>query len=217
MPLAEGSSRAVISSNIATEVRAGNDPKQAAAIAYSKARGDAGESEYTVKFSKGYEVTMWAKSESEARKIAMEVAYDKGRRDEKITSVRKEDDRRGDVDVGSLDPVRLDAVCDAVGKLAARFDAYCARRDSNENARNATAMAMAVAAKRVSGKDAPLMEYALSRRDALGDKQTYIEWMPVSKDVYDSTKIGDKVRRGKVIGKNSDGGEYSLRIEFKGP
>lgn len=161
MPLAEGSSRATISKNIATEVRAGKDPKQAAAIAYSKARGDA--------------------------------------------------------DVASLDPVRLDAVCDAVGKLAARFDAYCERRDSNERLNDPVAMAAAVAAKRVSGKDAPLMEYALSRRDALGDKQTYIEWMPVSKDVYDSTKIGDKVRRGKVIGKNSDGGEYSLRIEFKGP
>ncbi len=40
MPLKEGSSRETISSNIATEVRAGKDPKQAAAIAYSKARGD---------------------------------------------------------------------------------------------------------------------------------------------------------------------------------
>lgn len=40
MPLQEGSSRETISANIATEVRAGKDPKQAAAIAYSKARGD---------------------------------------------------------------------------------------------------------------------------------------------------------------------------------
>lgn len=40
MPLEEGSSRAVISHNIATEIRSGKDPKQAAAIAYSKARGD---------------------------------------------------------------------------------------------------------------------------------------------------------------------------------
>lgn len=40
MPLKEGSSRETISQNIATEVRAGKDPKQAAAIAYSKARGD---------------------------------------------------------------------------------------------------------------------------------------------------------------------------------
>jgi hypothetical protein len=40
MPLQEGSSREVISANIATEIRAGKDPKQAAAIAYSKARGD---------------------------------------------------------------------------------------------------------------------------------------------------------------------------------
>lgn len=42
MPLESGSSREVVSSNIATEVRAGKDPKQAAAIAYAKARGDDG-------------------------------------------------------------------------------------------------------------------------------------------------------------------------------
>lgn len=40
MPLKEGSSQEVISENIATEVRAGKDPKQAAAITYSKARED---------------------------------------------------------------------------------------------------------------------------------------------------------------------------------
>ena len=40
MPLEAGSSRETISHNIATEIRAGKDPKQAAAIAYSKARGD---------------------------------------------------------------------------------------------------------------------------------------------------------------------------------
>ncbi len=71
---------------------------------------------------------------------------------------------RSDVSVGSLDPVRLDAVCDAVEKLKARFDSYCARRDSNEMLNDPVAMASAVAAKRVSGKDVPLMEYALSRK-----------------------------------------------------
>ena len=40
MPLKEGSSKETISANIATEIKAGKDPKQAAAIAYSKARGD---------------------------------------------------------------------------------------------------------------------------------------------------------------------------------
>ena len=40
MPLATGSSRAVISRNIATEIRAGKKPAQAEAIAFSKARGD---------------------------------------------------------------------------------------------------------------------------------------------------------------------------------
>jgi hypothetical protein len=40
MPLKSGSSQATISKNIETEIRAGKDPKQAAAIAYSKARGD---------------------------------------------------------------------------------------------------------------------------------------------------------------------------------
>jgi hypothetical protein len=37
MPLKSGSSKKVISSNIATEIRSGKPPKQAAAIAYSKA------------------------------------------------------------------------------------------------------------------------------------------------------------------------------------
>lgn len=40
MPLEPGSSQAAISSNIETEVKACRDVKQAAAIAYSKARGD---------------------------------------------------------------------------------------------------------------------------------------------------------------------------------
>lgn len=37
MPLKQGTSKKVISGNIATEIRAGKPPKQAAAIAYSKA------------------------------------------------------------------------------------------------------------------------------------------------------------------------------------
>jgi hypothetical protein len=37
MPLKEGSSKETISENIATEIKAGKDPKQAAAIAYAKA------------------------------------------------------------------------------------------------------------------------------------------------------------------------------------
>jgi hypothetical protein len=41
MPLQSGSSRQAISANIATEINAGKPPKQAEAIAFSKARGDA--------------------------------------------------------------------------------------------------------------------------------------------------------------------------------
>jgi hypothetical protein len=41
MPLQSGSSRQAVSANIATEINAGKPPKQAEAIAYSKARGDA--------------------------------------------------------------------------------------------------------------------------------------------------------------------------------
>ena len=37
MPLKKGSSKKVIQQNIATEIKAGKPPKQAAAIAYSKA------------------------------------------------------------------------------------------------------------------------------------------------------------------------------------
>ncbi len=42
MPLAQGSSREAISSNIATEIRSGKKPSQAAAIAYSVARKNRG-------------------------------------------------------------------------------------------------------------------------------------------------------------------------------
>lgn len=38
MPLKEGKSKKTISDNIAELIRSGRDPKQAAAIAYSKAR-----------------------------------------------------------------------------------------------------------------------------------------------------------------------------------
>lgn len=38
MPLIKGKGKKTISKNIATEIRAGKDPKQAAAIAYSVAR-----------------------------------------------------------------------------------------------------------------------------------------------------------------------------------
>jgi 8-oxo-dGTP pyrophosphatase MutT (NUDIX family) len=41
MPLRSGRSKAALSQNIATEVRAGKPPKQAEAIAFAKARGDA--------------------------------------------------------------------------------------------------------------------------------------------------------------------------------
>jgi hypothetical protein len=37
MPLKKGSSKKTISKNIATEINAGKEPEQAAAIAYSKA------------------------------------------------------------------------------------------------------------------------------------------------------------------------------------
>ncbi len=40
MPLEKGSSREAIGSNIATEINAGKPPKQAEAIAFSKARND---------------------------------------------------------------------------------------------------------------------------------------------------------------------------------
>lgn len=42
MPLKPGKSQRVISQNIATEIRHGKDPKQAAAIAYANARRTAG-------------------------------------------------------------------------------------------------------------------------------------------------------------------------------
>ena len=42
MPLKEGHSQKTISKNIGTEINAGKDPKQAAAIAYSVARKNVG-------------------------------------------------------------------------------------------------------------------------------------------------------------------------------
>lgn len=41
MPLKSGYSKATVSANIATEIKSGRDPKQAAAIAYSTARESA--------------------------------------------------------------------------------------------------------------------------------------------------------------------------------
>ena len=38
MPLSKGTSQKSVSKNIATEIKAGKDPKQAAAIAYSEKR-----------------------------------------------------------------------------------------------------------------------------------------------------------------------------------
>jgi hypothetical protein len=47
---------------------------------------------YTVRFSKGYEIFLRAKNEADAKRKAEECAYDKGRSDEKVTSVREGDD-----------------------------------------------------------------------------------------------------------------------------
>jgi hypothetical protein len=47
---------------------------------------------YTVRFSKGYEVSLWAKNEADAKRTAEECAYDAGRSDEKVTSVREDAD-----------------------------------------------------------------------------------------------------------------------------
>ena len=44
MPLVKGKSKGAISKNIATEIKAGKDPKQAAAIAFSTARPSKGKS-----------------------------------------------------------------------------------------------------------------------------------------------------------------------------
>jgi len=46
VPLESGKGQKTISKNIATEVRAGKPVKQAAAIAYSKARGDCAVTDY---------------------------------------------------------------------------------------------------------------------------------------------------------------------------
>lgn len=58
MPLEPGSSQKVISENIATEIRHGKDPKQAAAIAYSNARGDTEQVQLTAPDERYYKPMM---------------------------------------------------------------------------------------------------------------------------------------------------------------
>lgn len=74
MPLESGSSQSAISHNIATEVKAGHPVKQAAAIAYSEARGDA--ETYTVKNHDGrwWTGNGWSGDAENAKKMSKAAA-----------------------------------------------------------------------------------------------------------------------------------------------
>jgi hypothetical protein len=75
VPLKPGSSQATVSKNIATEVRAGRPPKQAAAIAYSKARGGAAPAGPTDVLKRAIKA---GTAESEAQKQALKLLQGKG-------------------------------------------------------------------------------------------------------------------------------------------
>lgn len=83
MPLKEGSSKEVISENIKTEIEHGKDPKQAAAIAYSKAGKSKGEDDMTDEEKK-------EKMEKEA-KDAMEK---KAAEDKAVKDAAEEEERK---------------------------------------------------------------------------------------------------------------------------
>ena len=133
MPLESGSSRAAISHNIATEMKAGKPQKQAVAIAMNKAgksRKDADE--------RLFEVKVKINGETKLRYIkaaSADEAMDKVNRyssSNKAVSAKPADAnktwRRGDGD-------RLDAACQAMDALTAACDALGTRCDALDGGR----------------------------------------------------------------------------------
>ena len=62
MPLVKSTSNKAVSKNIATEIRAGKPPKQAAAIAYSvqrKAKSTAAKAKRKMKWNQPNQITTW--------------------------------------------------------------------------------------------------------------------------------------------------------------
>ena len=103
MPLKEGSSQETISSNIKTEIEAGKDPKQAAAIGYSKARADGGSREYNTaldKFRAASAVYRQVQQDYRAKKIG-DAEYMAGRKifeaaEKEMDKAERDEDARND-------------------------------------------------------------------------------------------------------------------------
>jgi hypothetical protein len=140
MPLKSGSSQETISSNIGTEIRHGKDPKQAAAIAYSKARGDeaedAGPYLWEVTFIGAgighpayhtVKVTAYTGAEAEEKareKANIKVDTSKWKLSTSMTKNlgKAQDASRGLLTVGAKDALPLQFACDSLSRSAQIID-----------------------------------------------------------------------------------------------
>ena len=126
MPLAPGSSQTTISRNIATEIRAGKPRDQAAAIAYSKARGDA----FVPNPPKdrheaaGLDWKMMGYNRANAIARAEKMGYDAEQTKRFLKGFDSANPRS---DANSR---RMDSVLAACDSLAKRMDAYGERKDA---------------------------------------------------------------------------------------
>ena len=124
MPLEPGSSREVISRNIATEREAGKPEKQAVAIAFSKARGDAFNVFRPVRESNGVELLEGREAAKGKWQVytpnGLSKDFDDQRSAEREYAAQVRRHARGDA---------VKAICDSIERLSKRMDALCARRD----------------------------------------------------------------------------------------
>lgn len=223
MPLAPGSSQSTISQNIATEIRAGKPRDQAAAIAYSKARGDA----FVPNPPKdrheaaGLDWKMMGYNRANAIARAEKMGYDAERTKRFLKGFDSANPRS---DANSR---RMDSVLAACDSLAKRMDAYGERKaDAREeqylvpflhkdgdkspvlvyasNAGDAKARAAAIG-RNIGGKVAG---EAKLRSAARSDSITWQQCVPGAR----VTIAPDVLKRMKKSGYNGTGTEEVVKL-----